>query len=175
MPASRWDRDATQAPHGAARATGRGKRPRSGQVVVEVLLVLPVFLWLVFTIMEIGHLAFRAILLHHAAYEVARYGALTCVNTKWPSRSCEEPQPDEQKMKGVAEKILPKIRMDVRLVQTVFDNQANCQAYDLVVTLQQDVPMVFPMTGVWLAYPRGGRTRRIAAAVPMPVERPLFH
>lgn len=151
-----------------------GDRTR-GQVVVEVLLVLPVFLWLVFSIMEIGHLAFRTILIHHAAYEVARYGSLTCPNTFVPSQACDEPKPDEAAMRGVAEKILPKLKgMDVRLVPTLFDKQAKCQAFDIVVTLKQDVPMIFPMTGIWLA-DKGRRTRQIVAAVPMPVERPLFH
>ena len=145
----------------------------NGQVVVEVLLVLPVFLLLVFAIMEIGHLAFRTILLHHAAYEVARYGSLTCPNTYRPSSSCPAPQPNAQAMGAVARKILPTAELAVSVRPTLTDLQERCMNYDLVVTLTQRVPMIFPMTGLILA-DKGTNGRTLRAAVPMPVERPLF-
>ncbi len=50
---------------------------RTGQVVVEMILILPVFLGIVFTIMEIGNVSFRLIVLNHATYEVARIGGMT--------------------------------------------------------------------------------------------------
>ena len=165
------------------KRAGRGHPRRSfvserplGQVVVEVLLVLPIFLWLVFSIMEIGHLAFRAIVLHHAAYEVARYGSLSAGGTFIPSLSdCgSEPNPDRAAMRSVAEKILPKLRaMEVTMSPPRPDRQSGCTNFDLIVTLKQDVPMIFPMTGVWLA-DKGSRTRLMAASVPMPVEKPLY-
>lgn len=145
--------------------------------------MLPVFLWLVFSIMEIGHLAFRSILVHHAAYEVARYGSLTCFNTVEPSQSCEEPQPNTPAMQGVAKKILPGSVLEVGMRPTIADPQAGCQNYDIVVTIRQKVPMIFPMTSFWLGDgkrsdkncpPLGGQGRTVCASVPMPVERPLF-
>ena len=52
----------------------------SGQVVVEMLLILPVFLAMVFLIMETGNISFRLIVLNHATYEVARIGGMTWSN-----------------------------------------------------------------------------------------------
>ncbi|MBI4424719.1 MAG: pilus assembly protein [Elusimicrobia bacterium] len=156
----------------AMGAAGRAGAAR-GQVIVEVLLVFPIFLWLLFSIMEIGHLAFRTILLHHAAYEVARYGSLTCPNTERPSPGCEEPQPNTQAMEQIARRILPGASLDVRVEKTVLDKQENCMNHDIVAVMTQNVPMIFPMTGIWLAN-KGSYTRRLQAAVPMPVERPLF-
>lgn len=153
---------------GAARGTG-------GQVIVEVLLVLPVFLLLTFSIMEIGHLAFRTILLHHAAYEVARYGSLTCPNTFKASKVCDQPNPDTSGMRAIAKKILPTAQVDVAVRATLSDPQPQppCMNHDIVVTLTQQVPMIFPMTGMIFA-DKGSRARTLRAAVPMPVERPLF-
>ncbi len=144
-----------------------------GQVVVEVLLILPVFLMIVFTIMEIGHLAFRAILLHHAAYEVARFGSLT--SEAKADLGCSRPRPREAEMRRLATRILPTVRMDVEMVQVAYgtDPQSGCQNFDLKVTLRQSVPMIFPLTGLFLA-DRGARGRTLVATVPMPIERPLF-
>ena len=48
-----------------------------GQVLIEVLLILPVFMLLIFMIMQIGFFSFQAIVTHHGAYEVARIASLT--------------------------------------------------------------------------------------------------
>src|ERR1035437_9743842 len=52
-------------------------RRRLGQVLVEMLLILPIFLTIIFTIMEIGYVSYRLIVLNHATYEVARIGGMT--------------------------------------------------------------------------------------------------
>ena len=49
---------------------------RRGQVTIELLLVLPVFMLLLFFIMEMGNMGFQTILAHHCAYELARIGSL---------------------------------------------------------------------------------------------------
>ena len=54
----------------------RARTKRAGQVTVELLLVLPVFMLLLFFIMELGNLAYQTILVHHCAYELARIGSL---------------------------------------------------------------------------------------------------
>lgn len=142
-------------------------------MIVEVLLILPVFLWLVFTTMEMGHLAFRAILLHHAAYEVARVGSLTAKpNQALPG--CIPPVADIQRMRSVGRRILPRCMVSARMEKTLLDPQEGCSNYDVVVTLRQAVPLVFPMTGFVLGKPRGGRARVLEAQVRMPTERPLF-
>jgi len=60
----------------AAAAYLAARLKRAGQVTVELLLVLPVFMLLLFFIMEMGNLGFHTILAHHCAYEMARVGSL---------------------------------------------------------------------------------------------------
>ncbi|MBI3505118.1 MAG: pilus assembly protein [Proteobacteria bacterium] len=143
-------------------------------MLVEVVLILPVFLYLVFSIMEIGHLAFRSILIHHAAYEVARIGSLTTTPVGQACKPGFHPALNINKMRQVALRILPTARMTATPVPTLFDPQADCMNHDVVVQLTQDVPLVFPMTGLIFGTPRGNRQRRMNAAVRMPIERPLF-
>ncbi|MBI4387125.1 MAG: pilus assembly protein [Elusimicrobia bacterium] len=146
-----------------------------GQVVVEVLLILPIFMLIIFAIMEIGHLAFRTILIHHAAYEVARIGSLTA-KPDIASPGCRPPSLNAERMRRVGRKIFPvDARVDVRgPIATLEDPQEGCLNYDVEVTIAQRVPLVFPMTGLILGKPIGSRFRPIAGTVRMPIERPLF-
>lgn len=157
-----------------ARAEGAWAR---GQVLVEVLLILPIFLFLVFTIMEIGYLAFRTILLHHAAYEVARYGSLTA--TAVASPGCTPPAINMSGMQALGNRILPGVTVlgvgGSGMDATIVDDQEKCMNYDVSIELRQRVDMVFPMTGLVLATPgTGNRSRILRAQVRMPIERPLF-
>ncbi|MFA5139054.1 MAG: TadE/TadG family type IV pilus assembly protein [Elusimicrobiota bacterium] len=147
-----------------------------GQVLVEVLLMLPIFLLLVFTVMEIGHLAFRTILLHHAAYEVARVGSLTSYPVA-ALPTCTAPSPNSSAMSKVQKSILPRatLRFEKRPPRHgQKDPQDGCMNWDLVVTMTDDVPMIFPMTGMILGNVNRRRGRRLIASVAMPIERPLF-
>ena len=56
---------------------------RRGQVTVELMLILPVFLLMIFFVLEYGNIAYRTIVLNHASYEFARIAAL--VGTEKPS------------------------------------------------------------------------------------------
>lgn len=152
---------------------GRNERLRGGQVVVEVLLILPVFLFLVFMIMEIGHLAFRAILVHHAAYEVGRIGSLTIRNDQ-ASAGCVAPVLDMARMRAVGTSILPGSQVDAAAEPTLADPQSGGCNHDVVVTVRQAVPLVMPLTGLVLGTPRGARQRRLQAEVRMPIEMPVF-
>ena len=155
---------------------GRGPVPAfKGQVMVEVLLVLPVFMMLVFTIMEIGHLSYRTILLHHAAYEAARVGSLTCLGTFRAATSCITPREDSSRIAGVVQRILPNatVRASVTKNGNV-DGQEGCASYDVRVLVRQPVPMIFPMTGLFLANGGYRNSRVVEGAVRMPVEKPLF-
>ncbi|MFH2204271.1 MAG: TadE family protein [Elusimicrobiota bacterium] len=146
---------------------------RKGQVLIEVMLMLPIFMLLVFTIMEIGHLAFRTILLHHAAYEVARIGSLTAVGPV-ASKSCLTPNLDSDAMDEVRQKILPASSGQYSPVPGMRDPQDCCMNFDLVVVLTDNVPMIFPMTGMVLGNANGKSARALRASVRMPIERPLF-
>lgn len=135
--------------------------------------MLPVFLLLVFSIMEIGHLAFRTILLHHAAYEVARIGSLTAYPMT-AAKGCATPNLDSTSMDGVRQKILPLSNGTYAPIPGLTDPQDCCPNYDLVVVLSDNVPMIFPMTGLVLGNAAGKSARRLTASVRMPIERPLF-
>lgn len=153
------------------------KRGSRGQVLVEVLLMLPVFLLLVFTVMETGHLAFRTILLHHAAYEVARIGSLSATAIAAPG--CPPPVVSSNKLKPIALSFFnnnaaaaPQVSAIAK--PTLPDPQEGCMNYDVEVTLVQRIPMIFPMTGFVLANTKDRRYRVLTAEVRMPIERPLF-
>lgn len=149
-------------------------REEKGQVLIEVMLMLPIFMLLVFSIMEIGHLAFRTILLHHAAYEVARIGSLTAYPMT-AEKGCRGPNLDTGAMESTRAKILPLSNGTYTPVPHGFsDPQDCCPNYDLVVVLTDNVPMIFPMTGLVLGDVNGRRARKLVASVRMPIERPLF-
>ncbi len=142
---------------------------RSGQVVVEMLLILPVFLGIVFTIMEIGYVSFRVIVLNHATYEAARVGALTYYpnSAKGLSRA-----------RKVMKQILPNATVDCREdwgknQQAMYDRQAELQNSDLSCTGSENVKLIFPISSIILAKPAGSGTRALTATVYMPIERPL--
>ena len=162
------------------RTQARRKAAGRGQVLVEVLLVLPVFLLVVFTIMEIGFLAFHTILIHHAAYEAARFASLTA-KPDVATSNCPDPPtvpPDYQNVvkkmfNGDAEAGL----YTGQPIRTLKDKQEGCNNYDVAVQVSRVIPMVFPLTGIVLGNtraPDGRPARRLTAIVRMPIERPLF-
>lgn len=137
------------------------RRAGAGQVVVEMLLILPVFLTIVFTIMEIGYVSFQLILLNHAAYEVARIAGMTCK----PGATCD--------MRSFMQRILPIATVRCDPDKTLTDPQAGQDNFDLVCTARENVRLVFPISSILLAKPRGTGTRELVATVRMPIEQPL--
>ncbi|OGR45991.1 MAG: hypothetical protein A2X37_09385 [Elusimicrobia bacterium GWA2_66_18] len=136
----------------------------SGQIVVEMLLILPVFLSMVFLIMETGNISFRLIVLNHATYEVARIGGMT-----WSIPSLG----NEGKMNDVMKRILPAASVRCYKEETIYDPQAYQMNYDLVCVAQEPVQLIFPMSRVILAKPSGAGSRTLTAVVRMPIESPL--
>lgn len=141
----------------------RTQRRRSGQVVVEMLLILPVFLGIVFTIMEIGYVSFQLILLNHATYEAARVGGMT-----WFSAAG-----GQAKTTGVMKQFLPQATVSCFTDKTLADPQAGQDNFDLVCTGQEHVRLIFPISSIILAKPKGTGTRELIATVRMPIEQPL--
>jgi Flp pilus assembly protein TadG len=156
----------------ARRAPTRRGQPRHlGQVVVEMLLILPVFLTIVFTIMELGNVAFWVIVLNHATYEVARIGAL---------RAGPDPGANSSGLKDVNGIMNDKIklmisgaRVDSKQEPTLVDRQANQQNFDLVVTGTYNVRLLFPISSIMLASSAGSGRKTISTTVRMPIEQPL--
>lgn len=137
---------------------------RKGQVIVEMLLILPVFLTIVFTIMEIGYVSFQLILLNHATYEVARIGGMTW--TSPPGHGCG-------KLNEFMKQILPQASVACVMDKTLQDPQAGQDNFDLIVTGSESIKLVFPISSVILAKPKGSGTRLLVAVVRMPIEAPL--
>jgi hypothetical protein len=122
-----------------------------------------VFLGIVFTIMEIGYVSFRLIVLNHATYEVARIGGMTWL----------QPSGGGAKLSAVMKSILPNATVSCAEDKTLMDPQAQLQNIDLVCTGSESVPLVFPISSIMLAKPAGSGHRALSATVRMPVEQPL--
>ena len=135
-----------------------------GQVVVEMLLCLPVFLAIIFTIMEIGYISFHMILLNHATYEVARIGGMT--TTSPPAHGCD-------KLDSFMKQIILSASVSCRFEDTLTDPQSLQPNRDLVITGSNSIKLIFPISSVILAQPKGTGERLIKAVVRMPIETPL--
>jgi hypothetical protein len=136
---------------------------------------------LVFTIMEIGHLAFRTLLVNHAAYEAARVGSLTTTPAH-ATPACAVPSLNAGAIDRVGHRFLTGpavlIKWDGPL-PTLKDPQDGCMNYDVEVTIEDLVPLVFvPLTGLFLGKLCDGSSsvqfRCVKGTVRMPIERPLF-
>lgn len=160
--------------YAAARALRRVKR--AGQVTVELLLVLPVFMLLLFFIMEMGNLGWNTILAHHCAYEMARIGSLVAGPTGAQTHGGLAAA--NIKMKNVMNKMFPStpgVKVEGYLVATLRDPQSYQLGEDLLVTLTYPVKLVFPGSSYFLSdKPRTRRTKTIVVRVRMPVEKPYF-
>jgi hypothetical protein len=150
---------------------------RKGQVVVEMMLILPVFLTIVFTIMEMGNLAFQVIVLNHATYEVARIAGMT----RMPKDPYSAPRNDCSDLKDLMNDIIKTATVDCFLTPTLADTQPSpaVMNQDVVVTGTYAVPFVFPLSSMLMSSkllcPKGPGNGRcfVSARVRMPVERPL--
>lgn len=162
---------------------GRGlwaRAKRAGQVTVELLLVLPVFMMLLFFIMELGNLAFQTILVHHCAYELARIGSLVA-GPPGGSRDAVDCGKARMKMDSVKAKMFQKsdqiyVTADGCDKPTSVDPQSGATNYDLEVTVRFPAKLVFPLSSYWFADEsnKASGIRTIIVKVRMPIEKPVF-
>ena len=161
---------------GEVRRCVAGRIKRVGQVTVELLLVLPVFMLLLFFIMEMGNLGFQTILAHHCAYELARIGSLVAGPTGAGSGGGQGLA--NMKMKSALQKMFPStpgITVDGVLKTTLMDPQSFQMGEDLLVTLTYQAKLIFPGSSQVLSDPpKGKRMKKIIVMVRMPVEKPYF-
>jgi hypothetical protein len=141
------------------------KGSRSGQVVVEMMLMLPIFFSIVFTIMEIGYVSFHLILLNHATYEVARIGGMS---------GNASGNVDCGRMGDIMKEIIPTGTVGCDMKETLTDPQSGQLNHDLIITGSNSIKLIFPVSTVILANPKGTGTRRLQAIVRMPIETPLL-
>lgn len=141
-----------------------------------MLLILPVFLTIVFSIMEMGNIAFWVIMLNHATYECARIGAMRA----WPKNGGGSPNDMTGMMDGIMKTIIVNGRIaSGSSVQTKTDPQSGNDNYDLVVIGKMDVQMLFPISSILFSSPfacpqgPGGGKCTMTVSMRMPVEQPL--
>ena len=154
-------------------------RKNGGQAVVELVLILPVFMLIIFVILEMGNIAYHTFLAHHFSYELARVGAM--VGVRKPSGSTDSSRVaskmKEALIKAVGPSKASKIQVSSVLQTTGQDPQVKGHNNeDLVVTLIYRVDLSFPLTSYLFADPpKKYGVKRIKASVRMPVERPLIN
>lgn len=151
---------------------------KTGQVTVELMLVLPVFFLMLFFIMEIGNLGFQTILAHHCAYELARIGSLVAGPTGYDSSdSLSDTGRALRKMQSVAKEMFPhsNVRVEGRTQTTTWDKQASRTNEDLIVTLHYPAKLIFPGSShVFADRPKEHRIKNLTVTVRMPIEKPFL-
>lgn len=129
-----------------------------------MLLILPVFLTIIFTIMEIGYVSFQLILLNHATYEVARIGGMS---------GNASGQVNCGKMNEFMKQIIQSATVSCGTEKTLTDPQSKQDNFDLIITGSNNIKLIFPISSVILAQPKGMGMRLLQAVVRMPIESPL--
>jgi len=141
------------------------KEGQSGQVVVEMMLMLPIFFSIVFTIMEIGYVSFHLIVLNHATYEVARIGGMS--GSALGNVDCN-------RMGEIMKQIIPTGTVGCDTADTLTDPQSGQGNKDLIITGTNKVKLIFPVSSLILAKPKGTGERVLQSVVRMPIEMPLL-
>ncbi len=162
-----------------------------GQALVEIALIFPLFLIVVFGVMQIGQLAAMTIIVNHAAFEVARIGAITA---KLPAGGTEHVRCDNVEInkakvtmlaRNIFEKWPGKLMEPLQITKrsTLKDPETdpprlNC---DLDLSIEYKMPLVFPFVNMFLAQapyggydPEVGTYRIITGQSRMPLEMPLW-
>ncbi len=147
---------------------------KRGQVTVELMLVLPVFMLVIFFVLEYGNLAYRTLILNHASYEFARIAALTGVDTpSGPANRTTMMQKIEQSKRKVFGQEAERLSVQVKVETTGMDPMYKKHRHqDVIVTLTYPVKLVFPGTSYIMAdEPRREGIRKIQTTARMPVEK----
>jgi hypothetical protein len=149
-------------------------RRKRGQVTVELMLILPVFMLMIFFVLEYGNIAYRTIVLNHASYEFARIAALVGVDKPSGSanRTVMQQKVDQSKRKVFgrdAERVSVQLKVETTGVDPMYKRHRH---QDVIVTVTYPVKLAFPGTSYILAdEPRRNGIRKLKATARMPVEK----
>jgi len=153
-------------------------RGRGGQTIVELILILPVFMLMLFGVLELGNIAYHTIIAHHAAYEMARVAGMVGV-TKIGGAT------DKGRIDGKLREQVSLMFKDIQdkpvfttelEVTSVDPQSAGHPNEDVIVRLTYPVHLIFPGTNWLLAdRPKYLGIRKLYVKVRMPVERPLLN
>ncbi|MGB2579814.1 hypothetical protein AAIR98_001733 [Elusimicrobium simillimum] len=151
-------------------------RRRGGQTIVELMLVLPVFMYMLFLVLELGNIAYHTILAHHSAYEMARVGALVGVRRLGgPTDKSYVDSKLKEQVALIFQAAQLKPTFTTAVKRTSFDPQISGNAHpneDLIVELTYPVRLIFPGTNIVFAdQPKRVGIKYLKATVRMPVER----
>lgn len=149
-------------------------RKKRGQVTVELMLILPVFMLMVFFVLEYGNIAYHTLIINHASYEFARIGAMTGVKkpSGRPDRTVMAQKINQAKRKvfgSEAEHVSVSIKVENTGVEPMYPKHRH---EDIVVTVTYPVKLLFPGTSFLLASePKRQGQRKIQASARMPAEK----
>lgn len=149
-------------------------RKRGGQVTAELILILPIFMFLVFIVLEYGNIAYHTIIANHASYEFARIGSLVAVTkpSGRPDRTRITQKVNQSKLKVFGSRA-GSIGVNIKVETTGTDPMYKKHRHeDVVVTVTYPVHLLFPGTSWLLASePRKNGVRRIQAVTRMPIDK----
>lgn len=149
-----------------------------GQSSIELLLILPVFMLLIFFILELGNIAYHTILANHTSYELARIGSMVAVRDQGGRA---DSYVAEYRMKMALEKMFKRTAgsMNVKAVIQPTGRDPQTKGHvneDLVVTLTYPIRLIFPGTKyVFADEPKKLGKKKVRAVVRMPIEKPLLN
>ena len=77
------------------------------------------------------------------------------------------------KMNDQMKQIIASATVGCATEKTLQDPQAQQDNFDLIITGSNDVKLIFPISSIILAKPKGTGMRHLEAVVRMPIEAPL--
>lgn len=163
--------------------SGSGPLKKAGQTTVEMLLVLPVFLMLVFLVMELGMYCYQIILVNHGMFEAARVASLKAGNEGSDKNECNASVAESaavvvlRSMFGSGASggmiVVSDPPPEVTCVPVGMDGQNNTNMYDIELKVTFKLKLFFPFTT--FAYGGDDNNRKeYSASLRMPVEQPVW-
>jgi hypothetical protein len=149
------------------------RRKNAGQTMVELLLILPVFLLILFSIMEVGNIAFQNIVANHGAYELARIGSMTAGEPEGDiSLAVSRMETAKQEMFPRPERAQLSAATEITSMDPQKTDHINA---DLVLIVNYQANLVFPISKYLFARIAGSPsgTWPIRIEVRMPIESPF--
>ena len=155
-------------------------RNKGGQTVIELIVVLPVFMMIIFVVLELGNIAYHTLIAHHISYELARVGSMVGVKKHSGKTDATRMQ---SKMRAALSKMLgmadpgKKVRFSSKIVRTSNDPQVDFHPNeDLVVNIVYRVDLAYPLTSyIFASEPKRLGILWLKANARMPIERPLLN
>lgn len=146
------------------------ERKTAGQTTVELLLMLPVFFLMLFSLMEIGNIAFQYIVANHCAYELARIGSLTAGPPRG-SMGIALARMEAAKLGMFPRPDRAILSVGSEVTGTDPQGFGHYNA-DLVLTMRYRANLVFPISKYLLSRPIGSGVLPMTIVMRMPIENP---